>query len=234
MSVRTVCVMNRTLIVAALISLITGIGVGYAFSYEKSLRLQSEISTLANDYDVLNTTFNQLRDDCDNLEIEYNRLMLDYERLNESFVELSQQYEDLLFHYNLINGPTSNFTTIQDLNITFTIHHTVYYYKDSVSGNITITYLNGTSFKGKFGIFVHPEFGGYGMTSYPSTPIDGSAEFYISPIDGFPPFRYGPGNYTIGITRLETMDGYMVVTGSWVAADSGWIWSLPHVRVEAK
>jgi len=40
MSVRAVCVMNRTLIAVALVSLIVGIGVGYAFSYGEISRFK--------------------------------------------------------------------------------------------------------------------------------------------------------------------------------------------------
>jgi len=118
--------------------------------------------------------------------------------------------------------PVSNFTTVKDLNITLCLHRTTYYYKDSVSGNVTITYLNGTGFEGIFSIYVVPIFGGYGRTDYHSNPVvkNGFAEFYLpSPV-----FVYGPGNYTIGIADLSTVEGYVIAANLWD----------PRVQVEVK
>jgi hypothetical protein len=144
-----------------------------------------------------------------------------YLALNQTYTELLRQYEDLLFHFNLLNNPASNFTTVNDLNITLAVHHTTYYYKDPVSGNVTITYLNGTAFKGIFVIYVLPQFGRHGMTTYSGLEINVFTEFYISS----PVFLYGPGNYTIGISNLYTADGYMI--------ESRWA-IFPSVTVEAK
>jgi len=52
--------MNRTLIVAALISLIVGVGVGYAFSYGEILGLQSEIGRLESEISTIQKAFEQL------------------------------------------------------------------------------------------------------------------------------------------------------------------------------
>jgi hypothetical protein len=51
--------------------------------------------------------------------------------------------------------------------------------------------------------------------------IDGFTKFYLSP----PVFRFGPGNYTIGISSLSTADGYII--------ESRWR-VFPSVQVEAK
>jgi hypothetical protein len=117
--------------------------------------------------------------------------------------------------------PVSNFTTVKDLNITLCLHRTTYYYKDAVSGDVTITYPNGTAFTGIFVIYVLAQFGGYGMTTYGGCNIDGFTKFYLSP----PVFQFGPGNYTIGMSSLSTTDGYII--------ESRWQ-VFPSVQVEAK
>ena len=152
--------------------------------------LESETSVFTNSYDTLSTIYNQL---------------------NDIYVELFQKYEDLLFHYNLINGPASNFTTIKDLQITFTTERTIYPYQDTLSGNVTITYLDGTAFNGKFGIRIHPEFGGYGDVETGTIyAVNGYGEFLIPPPYSF---NYGPGNYSIYLGRIHTVDDYVVAAG---------------------
>jgi len=215
-----VSLVNRKWIVLVVMFLIIGIGSGYAFSYEERLRLQSEIgkleseiSSLTTNYNNLNTTYNQLRE-------SYGALNVTYYNLNERYIELSQGYVDVLFHYNLLNKPASDFTTIKDLNITLILHHTTYYYQDPVSGNVAITYLNGTVFEGSFILYIR-HLTKETMSTTASILISGFTEFYLSP----PVFRFGPGNYAIGISSLSTTDGYII--------ESRWQ-VFPSVQVEAK
>ena len=243
-----VSLMNTKFLATVILSLVVGAGLGYSISLPQIMTLQSsvleletETSALTNDYSNLSTTYNQLRDNYGYLNETYNQvrdsydylnasyhelaselstLTVDYNYLNENYVELLQQYEDLLFHYNLINGPASNFTTIQDLQITLAVHRTSYYYKDPVSGNVTITYLNGTVFEGSFILYIR-HLTKETMSTTASILISGFTEFYLSP----PVFGFGPGNYTIGISSLSTTDGYII--------ESRWQ-VFPSVQVEAK
>ena len=212
--------MNTKLLTSIILSLLIGTGIGYSVSLyqistlqSKLSSLESEISSLTTNYNNLNTTYNQLRE-------SYGALNVTYYNLNESYIELSQGYADLLFHYNLLNKPASNFTTIKDLNITLILHHTTYYYQDPVSGNVTITYLNGTMFEGSFILYIR-HLTKETMSTTASILISGFTEFYLSP----PVFRFGPGNYTIGISSLSTTDGYII--------ESRWQ-VFPSVQVEAK
>jgi hypothetical protein len=126
----------------------------------------------------------------------------------------------LLFHYNLLNKPVSNFTTVKDLNIKLSVDHTTFYYKDPVTGNVTITYLNGTGFEGSFTLQVQPDFGMGGGVGSNHILTDGFCEFKLSE----PVFIYGPGNYTIYLMSISTTDGYLVGSNLW----------NPSVQVEAK
>jgi len=77
----TVCVMNKILIAATLVSLVVGISVGYAFSFGENLRVQSEMSTL--------------RAELDDLEAAYEKLEADYRDLNNSYIELQRACREL-------------------------------------------------------------------------------------------------------------------------------------------
>jgi len=171
-----------------------------------------QIQTLQNQVD-------NLSDRIVELETEVQASNESYVALNESYTELLREYEDLLFHYNLLNGPASNFTTFNDLDIKFSLDYTTYYYQDPVSGNVTITYLNGTAFRGAFILYIRHLT--EGMSTTAEIAIDEFTEFYLSP----PVFRFGPGNYTIGISSLSTADGYII--------ESRWQ-VFPSVQVEAK
>jgi hypothetical protein len=118
-----------------------------------------------------------------------------------------------------IDKPVSNFTTVKDLNVTLCLYRPTYYYKDPVSGDVTITYPNGTAFRGEFILYILHLTNGMSTTAWIA--IDGFTKFYLSP----PVFRFGPGNYTIGIASLSTADGYII--------ESRWQ-VFPSVQVEAK
>jgi len=181
--------------------------------------LQDQADNLLNQLNQKNSQLLTLQDQVENLSSQISVLTQNYMNLNDSYNELLRQYEDLLFHYNLLNKPASNFTTINDLNITLAVDRTTYYYKDPVSGNVTITYLNGTAFRGVFILYIRHQTKGTSTTA--GIAIDGFTEFYLSP----PVFRSGPGNYTIGISSLSTTDGYII--------ESRWR-VFPSVQVEAK
>ena len=208
-----VSLMNTRFLAIVMLSLVIGAGLGYSISLPQTM-------TLISDYQHLNNSYVQLLQEHVELASEFSTLTADYSYLNESYVKLLQQYEDLLFHYNLINGSASNFTTVQDLQITLSMQRTTYYYKDPVSGNVTIMYLNGNAFEGSFTIAVEPDSGaGVGKGSS-HTITSGFAEFYISP----PVFLYGPGKYTIYVMSVTTTDGYIVGSNLW----------NPSIQVEAK
>ena len=161
--------MNSKLLAPVLLSLVVGVGLGYSISLPGIMSLQSSVSELESETSALTSNYN-------NLNTTYNQLIANYNYLNESYVELSQQYQDLLFHYNLLNKPASNFTTLKELQITLTTHQTTYYYKDPVSGNVTITYLNGTPFEGEFSLSIFVVNGG-GVSGILFNIRNGFAEF---------------------------------------------------------
>jgi len=181
---------------------------------------QTQLNAKNNLIQTSQNQINNLSDRIEELEAQLQSKLTQINALNESYTELLREYEDLLFHYNLLNGPASNFTNIQDLQITFTTSRTTYYYKDPVSGNVTITYLNGTAFRGAFILYIR-HITDEVMSTTAEIAIDGFTKFYLSP----PVFRFGPGNYTIGISSLSTADGYII--------ESRWR-VFPSVQVEAK
>jgi hypothetical protein len=123
--------------------------------------------------------------------------------LNETYVELQRQYNDLIFHYNLLNQPALNFTTYADLEMEFALDYSTYYYQDSVSGNITVNYVNGTAFEGRVSLGFN--LAGVGGVDF-WFDIQGFARFSLSP----PVFEYGPGMYTVTLWSLQTSAGYYI------------------------
>jgi hypothetical protein len=183
--------------------------------------LQNQADSLSNELGQKNSQILTLQNQVDDLSNQTDILNQNYLALNQSYTELQRQYEDLLFHYNLLNKPASNFTTINDLNITLAVDRTTYYYKDPVSGNATIKYLNGTPFEGSFVIGVAKSNGGsrIGWTFYLQ---NGYADFNIES----PVFSWGPGSYIIKIYWIYTIDGFIVADPNTAG--------LPEVQVEVK
>lgn len=198
--------MDKRIMASIVGVLLVGIVLGYFARQPEIRNLQNQV--------------NSLSEEATQKDSEIQLLQQQVQNLNQSYAELSEKYEDLLFHYNLLNGPASNFTTIQDLQITLTTHQTTYYYMDSVSGNVTITYLNRTPFEGEFRLSIFLVNGG-GVSGIPFDIRNGFAEFSYGP----PAFTYGPGTYSIKISWIYTIDGFVAADPN----DAG----LPEVLVEA-
>lgn len=209
-----------------------------------NIELESQLTTLQSQLDSLETTNQDYVDthshsnsDYDSLQNQVNNLtenvtqdsqiqslQQQISNLNQSYLEIIEEYEDLLFQYNLLNSPESAFTTFEDLQITFSVHRTTYHYQDPISGNVSITYLNGTAFKGQFGIGIYAEFGGYGGIEMGTRYyVDGYGEFLVEPPLSF---NYGPGIYTVYLGSIENLDCYTVAGGN--------EFDRPRVQVEAK
>jgi len=119
--------MHRTLVAAALISLIVGIGVGYIFSYGESLwiqseigRLESEISTLRTELDKLNVAYEQLEADYHNLNNSYTELQRYNKELEEAYEQVEEAYEQLAKYFFIGD---SNLTTSLDENDSWDVEH---------------------------------------------------------------------------------------------------------------
>jgi len=81
--------MNRTLIGAALISLIVGIGTGYSFSYAY---MRSEIWGLKSELSMLGIEYDKLQSDFDSLNSTYYNLRETYEQLEEAYDQFSKYF----------------------------------------------------------------------------------------------------------------------------------------------
>lgn len=213
--------MNKRIMASIVVVLLFGIVLGYFAIQPEIKNLQNQVIQRDNQIQTLQSQVNDLNEDMTLKDNQIQSLRQQVNNLNQSYVELLEKYEDLLSHYNLLNGPASNFTTIQDLQITFTTSRTTYYYKDPVSGNATITYLNGTPFEGSFVVGVAQSSGGsrIGWTFYLQ---NGFAKFDIES----PVFSWGPGTYIVKIYYIYTGDGFIVADPNTVG--------LPEVQVEAK
>jgi uncharacterized membrane-anchored protein YhcB (DUF1043 family) len=212
--------MDKRIMASIVVILFVGIVFGYFLIQTEIRTLQDQVVQRGNQIQTLQAQVNDLNESMAQKDSQIQSLQRQVNNLNQSYIDLQREYEDLLFHYNLLNKPVSNFTTVKDLNISIAIDRTIYYYKDPVSGNVTITYLNGTEFRGAFILYIL-HLTDEGMSTTAGIAIDGFTEFYLSP----PVFQFGPGNYTIGISSLSTADGYII--------ESRWQ-VFPSVQVEAK
>ena len=174
--------------------------------------LQSQIGELQNQLTSKNNQILELQNQLADKETEISDLQSQISILQDQVDELQSQLK-------LLNAPVSSFTTINDLKITIATHKHVYSYKEPVSGNVTVYYLNGTAFKGSFVIYI--ELLGDGMTSGMTFPVEGYGEFHVKT----PTFRFGPGKYRIGILVLYDAEGFIIENR---------INLFPYVEVEAK
>ena len=174
--------------------------------------LQSEIEDLQNQLTSKDNQILELQNQLADKETEISDL-------HNQISILQDQLDELQSQLRILNAPVSSFTTINDLKITIATHKHVYSYKEPVSGNVTVYYLNGTAFKGSFIIYIECLGDGSGGTS--SFPVEGYGEFHVKS----PAFMYGPGKYQIGISTLFDAEGFIIENR---------INLFPYVEVEAK
>ena len=202
---------EKYLIVSILIAIILG--------STTSIWLYMERSNLILALEDTNQQLEDINQQLDEAIQEINDRILTYNELEQLYEGLQVDYETLFNDYKLLNSPVSNFTSVGDLDITIATYQEIYSYKDSISGNVTVYYHNGTAFEGAFIIYLrHVD----STATTRAFNVDGYGEFYVaSPLS----FIRGPGNYTIGICSLRTTDGYII--------ESKWR-VFPSVQVEAK
>jgi hypothetical protein len=142
----------------------------------------------------------------DDLSTQIITLQNEINALNATYSELQEKYDKLLADYNMVNGPSSKFTKLKDLNIIFTVKRTVYNYTDTVEGMTEIYYLTGEPFKGSFQISLIIGGTTYGPGYYE---INGKTDWTFK----YPVFKSGPGIYTLGMSWLKDDKGFYIQTG---------------------
>ncbi|MDG6223471.1 MAG: hypothetical protein IAX21_09630 [Candidatus Bathyarchaeota archaeon] len=187
------------------------------------------------EYDELTSSYEQLTETYENyvsnhtfsnsqyttLQNQATSLQNQLDELNQNYQDLIEDYDKLLADYRLINGPVSEFDTIDDFEIELYVNKTIYSYTDPIFGNLSVYYTNGTAFQGSFFLAIFYE--GGGASSSGMFEVNGDGEFIVEPPYSF---NSGPGDYTIHIGQLLNVDGYSVA-----------VWDelqLIVVRVEAK
>jgi len=126
--------------------------------------------------------------------------------------EMQDKYDGLRYYCYELTTPVSSGKTIGDLNVVLTVYRGRYYYKEAVSGNVSMVYTNGTRFRGELSLYVsHNK--GLSKSEYLILPIDGLTDFCLSSQSptSTSVFQYGPGNYTIGFYRIMSPDGRPLV-----------------------
>lgn len=160
-------------------------------------------------YDDLNDQYSATLEEINNLEVELSLLQTQYDVLNTEYQELTIDYEELLTEYQFVNGPSSSFTTINDLEIELTIDKTVYSYTESISGTVSIYYKNGEPFKGKVSFSVTTL--GKGTLTLGYKPFVNGSVHYTTDTGVF---HWGPGDCTIKISNVYDEDGYVIAGGN--------------------
>ena len=171
----------------------------------------SEHSYLDSEYSALQSQSDDLENQIMDLQTQVTDIQNQLNEKTQDYIELQQDYDDLLSDYTLINGPASTFDTIDDLEITLITDRTIYDYTDSLSGNVSIYYVNGTAFEGTFKIGIDAEFGtAGGVTIGTDFDVNGDGDFIVNPPNSF---KYGPGTYSVYLVIIENLDGYIVASG---------------------
>jgi len=209
----------KNIAIGFIAGLVIGLIFGYAITGSNTSKLEQQIGQLEEQVKDLQ---NQLTSK-DNQNLELQNQLADKETeisdLQSQISILQNQLGELQSQLKLLNAPVSNFTTINDLKITIATHKNVYSYKEPISGNVTVYYLNGTAFKGRFVIYIERLEDGMSTTS--DFPVEGYGEFHVKS----PAFRYGPGKYRIGISVLYDAEGFIIAHS---------LDLFPYVEVEAK
>ena len=193
---------------------------------EANIQLTTEIQTISDELDVVlqNTDlqdqiedlqqtisdnqglideYNELELQLLDSEVKYDDLFVDLQSLNENYQQLLSSYKELQKDYDMINGPTSKFASINDLDIEVTTDRTVYNYTDSVKGTLSIQYKDGSPFTGRVTFTVRE---GGSTTGWTQNINNGYLEYMLNQ----PVFSYGPDQYTIGPSYIRTSDGFIV------------------------
>ena len=209
-----------------IVGLVIGIILGCAITGSNTSKLEQQISQLEEQVKDLQNQLTskdnqilELQNQLTDKETEISNLQNQISILKSQLAEKTKQLDELQSQLKILNAPISNFTTINDLKITITTHKHIYSYKEPISGNVTVYYLNGTAFKGTFVIYIERLERGslQGMTF----PVEGYGEFHVKS----PAFMYGPGKYRIGILALYDAEGFVIAHGPDY---------FPYVEVEAK
>jgi len=183
--------------------------------------LKETYDSLANDnialveYEKLTESYNELRNEKNSMEEHSISLENQLSALNSSYIDLETNFNELTKDYILVNGPLSTFTSFEDLDFTFSTDKSIYNYTESLSGNFSVYYKDGSPFVGRVKLYV-------GGSSGWSFNVNGEGYFFIES----PVFKYGPQKYDVGFYYLYDSDGFIV-------ADAGQIRHI-KVTVEAK
>jgi predicted nuclease with TOPRIM domain len=174
-------------------------------------QIQQDYESVSNSLNLINKDYEPLKTRNSELSSQINTLNYTLVALNSTYIDLKILYDDLLEEVNLINGPTSKMTTINDLIIEVKTNKQIYSYREGISGNVTIRNKDGSPFKGGVAMKI-------GTTSgYGTYGVNGVYSFsYAAPI-----FLTGPGTYQVGPCYITDEEGYFVVLGG--ELESTWI-----------
>lgn len=162
---------NRIFIASVIISLVVGVGMGYALSSGEISGLQSEVMSLESEVSTLTTDYNDLN-------ATYDQLLNDYDSLISTSDELQRAYDDLEEAYDLLNsaGLVFDRLRISDLKVSGE------YWYSSVVGNVT-NMGNETMNKVYVVLFKYEPDGSlysYSVTTIENLAVDETNDFSLS------------------------------------------------------
>ncbi len=182
----------------------------WANSAQEARTLNSKYVKAIEDYNRLNSDYDQMVLESREFKREKAALLGRIEQMNATYEELLAKYNYLLAAHNMAsdpNDPNNRVTTLKDLIIKFTVYRTVYNYTDDIRGEVKIYYMDGTPFRGGFQIEVEGTSTG---SIGPWLQIAGMTIWERQ----YPVFRDGPGTYKIYMVQLTTWNGYNIQDGA--------------------
>jgi hypothetical protein len=187
---------------------------------------KSELQKLQINYQLLETNFSWLRDEVNELKNnsvskdDYDELLAEYhkvlselsntelllEETNQSYHTLQDMYLELLIEYNLWVLPESLSMIVNNLNVTITLNGTRFEHNKPLTGNVSISYLQGEPFLGKISFSIRNEFFEL-STGTDEQDIFGETEFSI-----YGKFIWGAGRYSIALQEIIDVYGETVAS----------------------
>lgn len=178
---------------------------------EENTNLEETYNELVENSVSLNQ-YNQLQQEHASQETQVEELQSDVEQLetvisllNEENNEIKDKLDDLQTKYDSIYNPLYVSYTINDLRINLTVNTDIYPENTEISGNVSITTINGVPFYGDFKLSLTKIYQNQGISS-DYINIVGSKEYTWNH-----PFSLGRGSYKLSLQEIRDWQGNLIL-----------------------
>jgi gas vesicle protein len=165
-----------------------------------------ENSVTKAEYDELEESYMTLQESYQGYAEELALLQIENNDLMETNAELSMNYQKLEAKYNELRMIPWTAYTVSNLKVNLTVTTNTYLTNTPITGAISIQYLDGRPFNGRFQLLVWSDYYKNGKTSDVII-ITGTSQYTIEA-----PFNLGPGRYFLLVNSIKDLSGNEIVS----------------------